>query len=142
MHKSVLYHNDALGEIIRYKAWLIEKEYSQVVGVDFNKTFALMAKFITIRCIFALETAMDWVIHHMDIKISFSMDQMEGIIQNGKEDLVCKLKKTLYGLKQLPRTWYHRIDLFYLLMRVFVRAKRIVHQTNGLVFVGDNPLCD
>ena len=54
--------NDALGKIIRYKVRLVENGYSQVAGVDFNETFVLVAKFITIRCIFAIRTTMNWEI--------------------------------------------------------------------------------
>jgi hypothetical protein len=75
---------NASGEIVKYKAWLVAKDYSQVAGM-------------------ALE------IHQMDIKTVFLngilkveiyMDQLEGFVQENKEDLVCKLKKTLYELKQ------------------------------------------
>ena len=44
---------NALNETVWYKMWLITKEYSQVAGVDFNETFAPVAKFITIICILA-----------------------------------------------------------------------------------------
>ena len=58
----------ASGEIIKYKARLVAKGYFQVAGVDVNETFALVAKFITIRCIFTLGSAMNWEIHQMDRK--------------------------------------------------------------------------
>jgi hypothetical protein len=63
--------NDVLGEIVRYKAQLVAKGYFQVAGVDFNETFAHVARFIIVRCILALEAAMDWEIHQMDVKIVF-----------------------------------------------------------------------
>ena len=76
--------------------------------VDFNETFVPMAKFITITCILALGSALNWEIHQMDVKILFFsvilevesyMVQLEGFVQEGKEDLVYKFKKILYGLK-------------------------------------------
>jgi hypothetical protein len=90
----------------------VAKGYSQVEGVDFNETFAPVAKFTTIRCILAIGAAMDLDIHQMDVKTAFLngeleediyMDQPQGFVQDGKEDVVCKLKKSLYGLKQSPR---------------------------------------
>ena len=73
-----------------------------MAGVDFDETFATMAKFIIIRCILPLGGTMDWKIHQMDVKTMFLngilemeiyMDQPEGFKREGKEDLVCKLKK-------------------------------------------------
>lgn len=63
--------NDGLGEIIRYKTQMIAKGYSQVARVDFNKTFAPVAKFINIICIFPLWAAMDWEIYEMNVNIVF-----------------------------------------------------------------------
>ncbi len=113
---------DASGHIVRHKAKLVAKGYSQVEGVDFNETFAPVAKFTTIRCMLAIGSAMDLEIHQMDVKTAFLngelkediyMDQLQGFVQDGKEDLVCKLKKSLYGLKQSPRAWYQRINMFF-----------------------------
>ena len=69
--------NDSLDEIVEYKARLVTKGYSQVARVDFNKIFAPVAKFITIRCIFLLGVAMDWEIHQMDVKMTF----LNGILE-------------------------------------------------------------
>jgi hypothetical protein len=65
---------------------------------------------------------MDLEIHQMDVKTAFLngeleediyMDQPQGFVQDGKEHLMCKLKKSLYGLKQSPRAWYQCIDMFF-----------------------------
>jgi hypothetical protein len=113
---------DASGEVVRHKARLVAKGYSQVAGVDFLETFAPVAKFTTIRCILALGAALDLEIHLMDVKTAFLngeleediyMEQPQGFLQEGFDHLVCKLKKSLYGLKQSPRAWYQRIDSFF-----------------------------
>ena len=94
-----------------------------MAGLIFNETFAPVAKFINIRCFLALGAAMDLEIQQMDVRMAFVkyilevgiyMDQLEGFVQKGKEDLVYKLKKASYGLKQSPRAWYHYIDSFFI----------------------------
>lgn len=113
---------DANGEIVRYKARLVAKGYSQVEGMDFHETFAPVAKFSTIRCILALGAAMDLEMHQMDVKTAFLkpflkeeiyMDQPEGFVQEGHEELKCRLRKTIYGLKQSGREWYLDIHGFF-----------------------------
>ncbi len=107
---------------MRHKPRLVAKGYFQIEGVDFNETFASVAKFTTIRCMLAIEASMDLEIHQMDVKTAFLngeleediyMDQPQGFVQDGKEHLVCKLKKSLYKFKQSPRAWYQRIDMFF-----------------------------
>ena len=66
--------NNAFGEIVRYKMWLVARGYFQVVGVDYNVTFIPVAKSITIRCTFTLRTTIDWKIHQMDVKVAFLME--------------------------------------------------------------------
>jgi hypothetical protein len=51
---------------------------------------------------------------HGELEEEIYMDQPKGFIVSGKEDLVCKLKRSLYGLKQSPRQWYKRFDSFML----------------------------
>jgi hypothetical protein len=98
------------GEMERYKARLVVRGFTQTFGVDYNETFAPVAKLVSIHCIFALTTIEDMEIHQMDVKIAILngdlgeeiyMEQPEGFTQG--EHLVCKLHKSLYGLKQSSR---------------------------------------
>jgi hypothetical protein len=95
------------GEVERYKARLVVRGFTQTFGVDYNETFALVAKFVSIHYILALMAIENMEIHQMDVKTTFFngdleeeiyMEQPEGFTQEG-EHLVCKLHKSLYGLK-------------------------------------------
>ena len=90
----------------------MEKGYSQVQGLDYNETFAPVARMDSIRLVLAIAASRRWEVHHMDVKISFLhgdleeeiyMKQPEGFIDD--PFLVCRLRKSLYGLKQAPRAW-------------------------------------
>ena len=107
------------GSIDRYKARLVAQGFSQKEGVDFNETFAPVAKFCSIRALLALAAHQDLEIHQMDVNTAFLngdldediyMRQPDGYVVAGKEHLVCKLNKSLYGLKQAGRSWYTKID--------------------------------
>jgi len=96
--------------------------YTQKEGIDNEETFALVAKLNTIRMLIAF-TKKHWMMHQLDVKSTFLngklkeevyLEQLEGFFQKGKEHLVYSLKKALYGLKQVPRSWYEKIDSFYL----------------------------
>jgi hypothetical protein len=108
----------ANGEIERYKARFVAKGYSQTKGIDYNETFAPVAKFVSIRALLAIAVMLGFTIHQMDVVTAFLngelkeeiyMVQPEGFVEKGKEGYVCKLHKTLYGLKQSGRAWYMRI---------------------------------
>jgi len=108
------------GSIVKYKARLVAKGYSQRFGVDYHETYAPVARYPSIRLIIALAAYHGWELHQMDVKSAYLngeldvpiyMEQPEGYVAAGKEDLVCVLKKSLYGLKQAGRTWYHKIDV-------------------------------
>lgn len=112
---------DSEGQTERYKARLVAKGFSQKEGVDFQETFAPVAKFSSIRVLLAIATEKGYDVHQMDVKTAFLngdleeeifMEQPEGVVEKGKEHLVWRLRKSLYGLKQAPRVWYAKLDSF------------------------------
>jgi transposase InsO family protein len=109
------------GLIERYKARLVAKGFLQKYGVDFEETFAPVAKFASIRIILSIAAQYNLVLHQMDVKTAFLnglldeeiyMKQPEGFVDPKYPDHVCKLKRALYGLKQSPRMWNQTIDDF------------------------------
>jgi hypothetical protein len=109
-------------EVECYKARLVARGFTQTYGMDYNKTFAPIAKFTSIRCILALAALEDMEIHQMDMKMTFLngdfeeeiyMEQSQGFVHQGGEHFVCKLYKSLYGLKQFPRAWNQKLDKFF-----------------------------
>ncbi len=109
------------GDVERYKARLVARGFTQTYRVDYNETFAPVAKFTSIHCILALAALEDMEIHQMDVKTAFLngqleeeiyMEQPQGFMHQGDEHLVCKLHKSLYRLKQSPRAWNQKLDAF------------------------------
>ena len=90
-------------------------------GIDFGDIFSPVAKVTSIRLLLSIATAFDFEIEQIDVKTSFLhgdleeeiyMKQPEGFMVKGKKELVCRLKKSLYGLKQSPRMWYQKFDTY------------------------------
>jgi Reverse transcriptase (RNA-dependent DNA polymerase) len=111
---------NAQGVLIKHKARLVARGYAQRYGVDYEETYAPVCRQGSIRMLCALAAQHDWEIHQMDVVSAFLngvleetvyMEQPEGFVIPGKEDWVCKLSKSLYGLKQAGRTWYQKIDV-------------------------------
>ncbi|RVW29708.1 Retrovirus-related Pol polyprotein from transposon TNT 1-94 [Vitis vinifera] len=105
------------GRIDRYKARLVAKGFTQTYGIDFQETFAPVAKLNTIRVLLSLAANLDWNLHQLDVKNAFLNGDLEeevymeippGLKLSSSNDLVCKLQKSLYGLKQSPRAWFER----------------------------------
>lgn len=112
---------NAQGEIARYKSRLVARGFSQVAGVDFHETFSPVVKTQSIRMMLALAAARDWDLEQMDVSTAFLygdleediyMEQPEGFVDPEHPTWVCKLKKTLYGLKRSAREWYKCIDKY------------------------------
>ena len=102
------------GSVVRYKGRLVAKGYSQKYGEDYVETFAPVVRFSSIRVLLAHSIQNDMLVHQMDVQTAFLngtleeeifMQQPEGYVQAGKEHLVCRLNRSLYGLKQSPRCW-------------------------------------
>ena len=109
------------GSVKKYKARFVARGLNQKEGIDYDETFAPVARYTTIRTIISLVAVFRWKLHHMDVKTTFLngkieeevyIEQPEGFVTHGKKTHVCKLKKALYGLKQAPRVWYARMDGF------------------------------
>jgi hypothetical protein len=107
--------------IEKYKVRFVARGFSQKEGEDYDATFALVAKYTSIRSIIVIASVMGWKLHQMDVKTTFLngvienevyIEQPQGFVIHGKEFHGCKLKKALYGLKQAPRAWYARIDIY------------------------------
>ena len=113
-----LKHNSD-GSVERYKARLVAQGYSQSEGVDYQEVFSPVVRYSTVRSLLAVANIYDWEIHQMDVKTAFLqgdleeeiyMRQPDGYIDNDKPNQVCKLKKSIYGLKQAARCWNSAID--------------------------------
>jgi len=118
------------GSVERYKARIVAKGFQQIPGLDYDETFAPVAKLVTIRVILSIAAIEDWEIDQVDFTQAFTngdleedvyMKQPEGFHEGGPE-MVCHLKRALYGLKQAPRQWYKKMDEL-LLSLGFVRSE-------------------
>ncbi|PRQ27363.1 putative RNA-directed DNA polymerase [Rosa chinensis] len=107
------------GSIERFKARLVAKGFTQQEGIDFNETFSPVSTKDAFRVVMALVAHYDMELHQMDVKTAFLngeleeeiyMKQPEGFIEPGTEKLVCKLNRSIYGLKQASRQWYLKFD--------------------------------
>ena len=103
------------GWVDRFKIRLVAKGYTQLYGSNYYDTFSLVTR-ITIICLLLSMVAMQSrPLNQLDIKNSFLdgdmveevyMEQPPGFVAQGESRLVCKLRRSLYGLKQSPRAWF------------------------------------
>ena len=106
---------DSKGKVEKFKARLVAKGFTQREGVDYEATFFPVSSKDSFRVIMALVAHFDMELHQMDVKTAFLngdlneevyMIQPEGFVANDSGKLVCRLKKSIYGLKQVSRQWY------------------------------------
>ncbi len=112
---------DANGNVDRHKARLVAQGYSQTQGIDYEEVFSPVTRYSSIRTLLALANAHNLEIHQMDVKTAFLngsiehdiyMSQPEGFIDPDHPEYVCKLEKSIYGLKQSARCWNQTLDSF------------------------------
>jgi len=108
------------GSLERYKARLVAKGFTQTYGIDYLETFTSVAKLNSIRVLLIIAVNLDWPFQRLDVKNAFLNGTLEEEVYMdpppGFEERygtrVCKLKKSLYGLKQSPRAWFERFTQF------------------------------
>nr|GEX03308.1 copia protein [Tanacetum cinerariifolium] len=118
--RNKLYKN---GVVSQNKARLVAQGYNQQKGIDYDETYASVARLESIRILLANACALDFKLFQMDVKSTFLngfinedvyVAQPPRFIDFEKPDHVYKLKKALYGLKQAPKAWYDRLKAFFI----------------------------
>nr|GEV95342.1 retrovirus-related Pol polyprotein from transposon TNT 1-94 [Tanacetum cinerariifolium] len=147
--------------IIRNKSRLVVKGYCQEEGIDFEESFAPVARMEAIRIFLAYAAHKSFIVFQMDVKTAFLhgtlkedvyVCQPEGFINADHSSHVFKLKKALYGLKQAPRAWYDELSTFLLqnhflkgtidptlFIRRFVEDILVVKETSKKDKIGSKP---
>jgi hypothetical protein len=114
---------NANGSVQKYKARLVAKGYNQKQGIDFTETFAPVAKMGIVRTLLAVSSINNWFVHQLDINNAFLhgdlpeevyMKVPSGCNKDLLPNTVCRLKKSLYGLKQPYRQWFIKLTTFLL----------------------------
>ena len=116
---------------------MVTRGFTQQPDIDFNETFAPVARMDTIRTVSATAAQNKWPAHKMDVKSVFLngyldeevyVEKPQGYEVLGQEHKVYRMKKALYGLKQAHRAWYSQIDSYPLKMD-FIKVKVNQHCT-------------
>ena len=106
------------GTVERYKARLVAQGFSQIPGIDFKETYSPVIKRKSIRLLMALAVENEWVQEHVDVLSAYLNSPLHEEVymkqpkyfEEGGQNYVCKLNKSIYGLKQSGREWYEHID--------------------------------
>ena len=105
------------GSIERYKACLVAKGFTQEYGIDYEETFAPVARISSIRALLAITVASKWDLFLMDVKNAFLNGDLSEEVHmqpppglSVESNKVCHLRRALYGLKQAPQAWFAKFS--------------------------------
>jgi Reverse transcriptase (RNA-dependent DNA polymerase) len=113
------YNSD--GTIERYKVRLVAKCYTQIYGIDYQEIFAPVAKMNTARIIFSIAVNQNWTLYQLNVRNVFLQRMLDeeiymtlpsGYKKECDAIVICKLNKSIYGLKQSPRAWYGKLSSY------------------------------
>ena len=105
------------GSIERYKARLVVKGFTQEYGIDYEETFAPVARISSVRALLAVAAASKWDLFQMDVKNAFLngdlseevyMQPLPGLFVESNK--IFHLRRAFYGLKQAPRAWFTKFS--------------------------------
>jgi hypothetical protein len=101
------------GTVDRYKARLVARGFTQEYGVDYDETFAPVARLSSVRALLAVAASRHWSLSQMDVKNAFLNGNLSEEVYmqpppglSSPPNKVCRLRRALYGLKQAPRAWF------------------------------------
>lgn len=107
------------GEIERYKARLVVRGFTQQYGINYHETFSPVVKYPSIRAILAIAASKNMLLKQFDVKTAFLNSELSETIYmkqpvgyDDGSDKICKLNKSLYGLKQASRAWNNKFTTF------------------------------
>ena len=142
--------HDSNGNIDKFKARYVAKGFKQIEGIEYSDTFAPTSKPETFKILLALSAIENFFLKQMDVKAAYLhpkidkevyLEQPKGFekLDSNGNKLVCKLKKSIYGLKQAAKNWYQELSNF-LIQQGFERSKHdyclfLKNKENGKLYV-------
>ena len=123
------------GNVTVYKAQLVAKGFRQIQGIDYEETFSPVAMLKSVRILLAIAAYYDYEIWQMDVKTAFLngmlsedvyMIQPEGFVNPQYAGKVCKLQRSIYGLKQASQSWNLRFDEVFKGFRFIKNGENLV----------------
>jgi len=147
------------GSLERYKASLVARGFQQEHGRDYDETFALVAHMTTVRTLLAVASVREWSISQLDVKNAFLNGELREEVYmqpppgySVPEGMVCRLRRSLYGIKQAPRAWFQNFASVVsavgfsacthdptLFVHTSSRGRTLILYVDDMIITGDDP---